>query len=88
MVTASMDLCLARLGEGSAAVAVLCRWDMPVIDVEKIKAHFDTFDEDGSGIIEFGEFRLLLFKLLKVKDPSEARCLPCRHLKLPLAEGY
>eukprot|EP00927_Polykrikos_kofoidii_P067429 TRINITY_DN62921_c0_g1_i1.p1 TRINITY_DN62921_c0_g1~~TRINITY_DN62921_c0_g1_i1.p1 ORF type:complete len:580 (-),score=78.00 TRINITY_DN62921_c0_g1_i1:253-1992(-) len=40
-------------------------------DVERIKKMFDEFDTDGSGEIEEGEFRDILYKLLKVKNLSD-----------------
>jgi len=39
---------------------------LPIVWVEEYKKSFDTFDEDGSGNIEFDEFQKLLYKLIKV----------------------
>lgn len=47
---------------------------LPIVWVEEYKKSFDSFDEDGSGMIEFDEFQKLLYKLIKV--PS--------HLDLPV----
>jgi len=39
-------------------------------EVEAVKRHFDKFDNDGSGCIEYTEFTQLLHLLLGVKDQS------------------
>lgn len=42
-----------------------------ITDVERIKATFDKFDNDGSGYIEEKEFRNLVLTLMNVKNPSD-----------------
>lgn len=44
--------------------------------VEVIKRCFDLYDEDGSGTVEFQEFRLILHKVLRV--PSHLELPPSR----------
>lgn len=39
--------------------------------IDKVKAKFDLYDTDGSGEIEYDEFRYLLTVLLKVKSESD-----------------
>lgn len=45
--------------------------EMPLPDVEKVKAMFDEFDTDGSGEIEEEEFRHILYKMLHVRDVTD-----------------
>jgi len=40
-------------------------------DVERIKKVFDEFDSDGSGVIDETEFKDVLIKLMKVKNPND-----------------
>lgn len=40
-------------------------------DVERIKTAFDEFDTNGNGSIDTEEFRSVLLKLLKVKNPGD-----------------
>lgn len=47
--------------------------NVPLLEVEQIKRHFDKFDADSSGVIEYHEFKDLLHVLLGVKDLG---CLP------------
>eukprot|EP00930_Biecheleria_cincta_P036581 TRINITY_DN25074_c1_g2_i1.p1 TRINITY_DN25074_c1_g2~~TRINITY_DN25074_c1_g2_i1.p1 ORF type:complete len:642 (-),score=92.34 TRINITY_DN25074_c1_g2_i1:201-2126(-) len=42
----------------------------PVVEIEHVKRHFDSFDTDGSGQIEYDEFCNLLGKLLNLPDMS------------------
>eukprot|EP00930_Biecheleria_cincta_P053457 TRINITY_DN3896_c0_g1_i1.p1 TRINITY_DN3896_c0_g1~~TRINITY_DN3896_c0_g1_i1.p1 ORF type:complete len:706 (+),score=120.61 TRINITY_DN3896_c0_g1_i1:66-2183(+) len=44
------------------------RFNVPLLEVEKVKGHFDSFDTDGSGHIEECEFNMLLGKLLNLTD--------------------
>lgn len=46
------------------------KFQAPVSEVEGIKLHFDKFDNNHSGSIEYHEFAHLLHVLLKVKDNS------------------
>lgn len=46
-------------------------WGVPLPDVEDIKRHFDRFDVDGSGSIEYSEFCELLRILLKLQDDEQ-----------------
>lgn len=39
---------------------------LPVTEVERMKREFDRFDEDGSGEVEYGEFRKLVHILLRI----------------------
>jgi hypothetical protein len=39
--------------------------------VEKLKVTFDQFDTDGSGLIEYGEFRSMLAVLLRIADEND-----------------
>merc|ERR1712060_766105 len=41
------------------------KYDLSVVDADRYKHTFDKFDTDGSGLIEFNEFKELLQKLLK-----------------------
>merc|ERR1712224_510930 len=43
------------------------RMDLNICDVEAIEREYQRFDDDGSGEIEFPEFRALLCELLKAK---------------------
>lgn len=62
------------LDEDQCAVRNLARkYDLSLVEVERIKGEFNRFDEDGSGEIEYDEFVKILYKLLKVPD----------HLPLP-----
>lgn len=47
------------------------RWDAPIAEIEQVKRAFDSFDSDGSGLIDFEEFGHLLRKLLKVPAHAE-----------------
>mmetsp|Transcript_2280 Transcript_2280/g.5240 ORF Transcript_2280/g.5240 Transcript_2280/m.5240 type:complete len:397 (+) Transcript_2280:2-1192(+) len=47
------------------------KYGIPIDEVDDIKAKFDEFDLDGSGVIEFDEFRQLMLKLFEVKNPSD-----------------
>jgi len=47
--------------------------NVPLLEVEQIKRHFDKFDADNSGAIEYHEFKDLLHMLLGVKEQG---CLP------------
>lgn len=44
------------------------KFGVPLLEVEKVKSHFDSFDSDGSGHIEETEFNQLLGKLLNLND--------------------
>lgn len=55
------------------------KYNLPLTEVEKYKATFDTFDEDGSGKIEYEEFERVVGALLKVPKDME---LPLRRVKL------
>jgi len=45
--------------------------EAPVVEIENVKRHFDSFDTDGSGHIEYDEFYKLLGKLLNLADMSD-----------------
>lgn len=45
--------------------------DAPVVEIEMVKRHFDSFDTDRSGQIEYDEFYQLLGKLLNLDDMSD-----------------
>merc|ERR1712034_206967 len=40
-------------------------------EIEGVKAVFDKFDVDKSGFIDEMEFKAVLIKLMKVKDPTD-----------------
>lgn len=40
-------------------------------DVERIKANFEAFDTDRSGLIDEEEFRQILLKLMRIKNPAD-----------------
>lgn len=40
-------------------------------DVERVKKVFDSFDGDGSGVVDESEFREVLIALMKVKNPAD-----------------
>jgi len=44
------------------------RFNVPLLEVEKVKGHFDSFDTDASGHIEEVEFKMLLGKLLNLPN--------------------
>jgi hypothetical protein len=44
------------------------KMDLNICDVEAIEREFNRYDEDGSGEIEFPEFKCLLCELLKAKS--------------------
>merc|ERR1712139_191511 len=52
--------------------------EMMLPDVEKVKCLFDEFDTDRSGEIEEEEFRHILYKMLKARDPTD---VPMKRLK-------
>lgn len=54
------------------------RFKCPLLEVEKVKGHFDSFDTDGSGHIEEEEFNKLLCKLLNLPN---ADALPQSRVK-------
>lgn len=54
------------------------RFNVPLLEVEKVKGHFDSFDTDGSGHIEEVEFNMLLGKLLNLPN---AEALPQSRVK-------
>jgi len=54
------------------------QYNLSIADVDSVHSKFQFFDEDGSGDIEFPEFKKLLYKLLKV--PKEAE-LPATRLQ-------
>lgn len=41
------------------------KYDLSVVDTDRYKHTFDEFDTNGSGLIEFNEFKELLQELLK-----------------------
>jgi len=45
--------------------------DMTLPDVEKVKQLFNEFDTDCSGEIDEDEFRLILYKVLRVRDVTD-----------------
>lgn len=47
------------------------RLQTPINDIEIVKRHFDSFDTDGSGQIDYDEFSQLLGKLLNLDDMSD-----------------
>merc|ERR1711904_14583 len=42
------------------------KYDVEFVEVENVKRMFDKFDEDGGGLLEFGEFKILLYRLMKI----------------------
>lgn len=42
-----------------------------MFDEKEIRAAFDGFDKDGSGVIEVGEFKMLLAKLGEDPDAEQ-----------------
>jgi Ca2+-binding EF-hand superfamily protein len=44
------------------------KFRIPTAQIDKIKRVFDRFDTDGSGEIDFDEFKEMIFVMLKVKD--------------------
>jgi len=44
---------------------------LPLYEVERLKKVFDSFDQDGSGVIEEGEFRNAIIMLMNVKNPED-----------------
>merc|ERR1719379_2363751 len=54
------------------------KYDLNVADVDSVQAKFRKFDEDGSGVIEFSEFKKLLYNLMKIPRGQE---LPANRLK-------
>jgi len=47
------------------------KYGIAINEVDDIKRKFDEFDLDGSGVIEYDEFRQLMLKLFEVKNPSD-----------------
>eukprot|EP00747_Dinoflagellata_sp_TGD_P184855 gnl/TRDRNA2_/TRDRNA2_40889_c0_seq1.p1 gnl/TRDRNA2_/TRDRNA2_40889_c0~~gnl/TRDRNA2_/TRDRNA2_40889_c0_seq1.p1 ORF type:complete len:681 (+),score=63.48 gnl/TRDRNA2_/TRDRNA2_40889_c0_seq1:70-2112(+) len=54
------------------------RYQMPLVDVERYKAAFDSYDSDNSGMIDYDEFVKLLYVLIKVPNSME---LPVSRVK-------
>mmetsp|Transcript_103398 Transcript_103398/g.290958 ORF Transcript_103398/g.290958 Transcript_103398/m.290958 type:complete len:156 (+) Transcript_103398:3-470(+) len=48
--------------------AIARKHGLNIVDVEEYKKSFNRFDEDGSGEIEFEEFRALLYFLIKIPN--------------------
>ncbi|CAE7858062.1 unnamed protein product, partial [Symbiodinium necroappetens] len=41
------------------------------LDLDKVKLQYDSYDLDKSGVIEYGEFELMMLKLLHVNNKSD-----------------
>ncbi|OLP75576.1 hypothetical protein AK812_SmicGene44607 [Symbiodinium microadriaticum] len=41
------------------------------LDLDKVKLQYDSYDLDKSGVIEYGEFELMMLKLLHVSNKSD-----------------
>jgi len=54
------------------------KYKLSVVDADAVRAKFLSFDEDGSGTIEFPEFQKLLSKLMKIPRGQE---LPANKIK-------
>jgi len=54
------------------------RYDLSIAEVDSAHTMFESFDENGSGEIEFNEFEKLLYKLIKVPEGEE---LPARRVQ-------
>jgi len=50
--------------------AISRKFKKPCTEIEAIKQVFDSFDDNGSGTLEFPEFRDLMKKLLRIRDDS------------------
>eukprot|EP00415_Alexandrium_ostenfeldii_P003092 UN3092 len=61
-VTSSEDLEMRRIAR---------EVNMPILDVEKVKAQFNHFDSDHSGMIDEEEFRHIVYKLWRVENVSD-----------------
>eukprot|EP00746_Dinoflagellata_sp_MGD_P008940 gnl/MRDRNA2_/MRDRNA2_117990_c0_seq1.p1 gnl/MRDRNA2_/MRDRNA2_117990_c0~~gnl/MRDRNA2_/MRDRNA2_117990_c0_seq1.p1 ORF type:complete len:1018 (-),score=196.38 gnl/MRDRNA2_/MRDRNA2_117990_c0_seq1:43-3096(-) len=47
------------------------KYGLSVVEVEQLKQTFDSYDEDGSGRIEFHEFKTMLHALMKIPKGLE-----------------
>jgi len=55
------------LGKSTKSIRVVARTlGINLLDIERYKRVFDSYDKDKSGVIEMSEFRLLVNRLLKV----------------------
>jgi Ca2+-binding EF-hand superfamily protein len=50
--------------------AISRKFKKPCTEIEAIKQVFDSFDDNGNGMLDFGEFRELLRKLLRIRDET------------------
>lgn len=58
--------------------------DIGLVEIDGIKSIFDSFDEDGSGMIDFEEFRILLGKLLETPPDLEMPLSRIKHFWLEI----
>lgn len=66
-------------GEAKWLCCLSRQFQISRLEVENIKRHFDTFDEDGNGNIDMQEFTKLMKKLLKVPNDLELPPMRIRH---------
>jgi hypothetical protein len=45
--------------------------EVPPPTIDNVRKRFDEFDTDGSGLIDYDEFIVMMCKLLRVDDPSK-----------------
>jgi Ca2+-binding EF-hand superfamily protein len=66
------QVALARQSHNEAMILAFAQeQDVSIFTAERLKATYDSFDIDGSGFIQFDEFRKMLAQLLKVSDESQ-----------------
>jgi hypothetical protein len=52
-------------------MSLVQEWSISPVTAEKLKTTFDSFDLDGSGVIDYNEFRDMLAILLNVSNDSD-----------------